>query len=191
MDNAIHGINSVQLYELLSFPIIAMIQADAQAARATVDFIESIGFNFDVKRKLDSSFGSLRMIDFSYQKIDENNNISEFRSSVPLLSLMPIPSLQIQEAKINLTAKITDIAIQNVKDTSSNRTLKSKFQLSNLKQTHIYAKPVAASGSKNEEIRASYDLTIEMKLGQADIAIGLERILQTLDQAINERKIEK
>jgi hypothetical protein len=200
MADSIYGIRSLQLFELLSAPLVAMVQADAQAARATLEFIQAVGL-VEPKEGTeagegDTQAGRLRMAQIRYQKLDENNQVAEFVASVPLLSLVPIPSLQIKDAKVALTAKITDIAEEKaapaapaapaavapaVASTSLATSLKAR-------PLRVLAKPVSASGAKNQEVRGSYDLEVEISLGQADVPMGMERVFQLMDQAIQDKK---
>ena len=133
--------------------------------------------------------GRLRMAEFRYQKVDENGNLSDFTVSVPLLSLVPIPAIQIKEAKVGLTAKITDVVPE--KTATATTPAVSKVGAFATRRLDILAKPVAASGAKGQETRGSYDLEVEIKLGQADVTAGMERIFQLLDQAFAEKKTDQ
>jgi hypothetical protein len=181
----IRGIQAMKLFELLSAPMVAMIQADVQAARATVEFIESVGFvPAEGAAVEDGKMGRLRMAEFRYQKIDENGQTSEFTVSVPLLSLVPIPAIQIKQAKVGLSAKITDVVPEKP---GGARAISNAAGLAT-RRLDILAKPVAASGAKGQETRGSFDLEVEITLGQADVTVGMEKIFQLLDQAVQEKK---
>jgi len=191
----IRGIQAMKLYELLSAPMIAMVQADVQAARATVDFIEAVGFvpSTSPPPGEDTLVGRLRMAEFRYQKLDENGNITDFTVSVPLLSLVPIPAIQIKQGKIALSAKITDVVpekVTGVRSLSAVPGVAGRAAWVASRRLDILAKPVASSGAKGQETRGSFDLEIEITLGQADMTIGMEKIFQLMDQAIHEKKVE-
>ncbi len=185
----IRGIQAINLFELLSAPLVAMVQADVQAARTTVDFIESVGFLPEQGPSAEGAgkLGRLRMAEFRYQKVDENGQVSDFTVSVPLLSLVPIPSIQIKQAKVGLTAKITDIVPEKA---GATRAVSSSTVLA-ARRLDILAKPVSASGAKGQETRGSFDLEVEITLGQADVTVGMEKIFQLLDQAVAEKKTER
>ena len=182
MPELIRNIRSLELFELLSAPLVAMIQADAQAARATVEFIETVGFVPQAQGSAeDREPGRLRMAHFRYQKLDENNELREFVASVPLLALVPVPALQIKQAKVSLTAKITDVAAEKVAAVTPLQE----------RRLRVFAKPVAASGAKGQEVRTSFDLEVEISLGQADLPIGMEKMFNLLDQAIRDSKTDQ
>lgn len=176
----IQGIRALQLHELIGAPLVAMIQADALAARATLDFVETVGFVANGGGTEDGDAGRLRMAKFRYQKLDENGATAGFVAEVPILSLVPIPSLQIKEAKLSLAAKIVDMAVGATKPAVANAITSRALKL--------FTKPVASSGAKTQEVRASYDLDIQITLGQADVPIGMEKVFALLDQAIRDEK---
>lgn len=193
MADSIYGIRSLQLFELLSAPLVAMVQADAQAARATLEFIQAVGL-VEPKEGTeagegDTQAGRLRMAQIRYQKLDENNQVTEFVASIPLLSLVPIPSLQIKDAKVALTAKITDVGEEKAAPAAAPVVASTSLATSlKARPLRVLAKPVSASGAKNQEVRGSYDLEVEISLGQADVPMGMERVFQLMDQAIQDKK---
>ncbi|MGH6894582.1 MAG: DUF2589 domain-containing protein [Dongiaceae bacterium] len=189
----IQGIRALQLHELIGAPLVAMIQADALAARATLEFVESVGFVAANGQAGADDASRLRMARFRYEKLDENGAATSFVAEVPVLSLVPIPSLQIKEARLTLAAKIVDIAADSptatarLAATASGSATPAAGAIS-ARRLQIFAKPVASSGSKTQEVRSSFDLDIQITLGQADIPIGMEKIFALLDQAIRDEK---
>jgi hypothetical protein len=198
MADVIRSIRSLPLYELISAPLVAMIQADAQAAKATLEFIETVGFVAPSPAEggtgEDGEASQLRMAEFRYQKLDENNEISEFVASVPVLSLLPVPAVQIKEAKISFSAKIAEITREREEETGPSEAVAVAKPQPRLlswikpKRHEFLTKPVASSGPKDKEERGTYHLEIEISLGQADIPLGMERIFNLMDQAIQEKK---
>lgn len=153
---AIESISSLPFGMLIGAPLSAAIEAQAQAAKATIDFILTVGFlpptlpvgatqaqlanpdPVDIT-KADSqpvtaggftpdavtNAGQTRMVTFSYatktvdptdptKTIDSNATIT-----VPLLSVVPIPFLQIDEMTIDFVAKITEVITANSKASSA------------------------------------------------------------------------
>jgi hypothetical protein len=183
----IQSIRALQLHELIGAPLVAMIQADAQAARATLEFVETVGFVPPAAGAGVEESGQLRMARFRYKKLDENGAVAEFVAEVPILSLLPIPSLQIKEATLKLAAKIVDIAAEKAAPAPTTAAT-PVFTAIQARRLQISAKPVSSSGAKTAEVRASFDLDIEIKLGQADIPLGMEKVFQLMDQAIHDEK---
>lgn len=184
------GIFAIDLGELIGSPLAALVQAEARAAMTTAEFIEEVGFRVEENESDGAKRDPrLRMARFRYTKPGVNGEPAEFTVEVPLLSLMPIPALQIKEATVGLVARITDL----VKEPATKESLTAAPALQGRlldqirrRKVRIAAKPVASSGSRTQEVRGSYDLDITIKLGQSDTTVGIERLLQVLDQSIIE-----
>jgi hypothetical protein len=80
---------------LIGGPLTAASNASVKLARSTADFINAVGFNADQ---------SARTVLFKYEKSDADplgNPIrNEMSLQVPLLAIVPIPNLQIDEVNI-------------------------------------------------------------------------------------------
>lgn len=80
---------------LIGGPLIAVTQAQSLLAQSTADFINKVGFDDN---------GHMRMLAFDYQRqsVDDNGNSNSeaMRVSVPMLAIVPIPNLQIDEVNI-------------------------------------------------------------------------------------------
>ncbi len=85
----------LDMEQLIGGPLSAAANASSQLADTTADFIKRVGF--DKK-------GSLNTVAFGYQKRSVNEdgttNVDEMRVAVPLLAIVPIPNLQIDEVNI-------------------------------------------------------------------------------------------
>lgn len=190
-NGTLKGNMATLLHELISAPLVAMVQADALAARATVEFVEDVGFLESAASTAGSPQApALRMANFRFRKADETGELKEFEASIPLLALMPIPSLQIREGRVKLAAKIVDVSVETAPAAPSAppaRTVGSKLLAA--RRLNFVTKPVASSGSKTQETRGSFDLDIEITMSQADVPVGMEKIFQLMDSAINEKKV--
>ena len=172
MADELARVRSLPLGDLLGGAMVAVVQADALAARATLDFVQEVGF---VPSTDPETTGSLRMAAFRYQKRDEDGQVAEFVTEVPLLSLVTIPSLQVKEAKFSVVAKIDEIRRTGGGGKPA--------------MTELVARPAATSGSRTEEVRSSHHLQVEVTMAQADVTVGLERVFQLMDEAIRDRKV--
>lgn len=203
MADVIQGIRSLPLHDLIGATLVAIIEADAQAAQATLEYIETVGFVTPSKPEASAegegiAAGKLRMAEFKYRKLDENNEVSDFVASVPVLALVPIPALQVQDARFKLTAQITDIAAQDTTAPGANApaalatraatSIVSKIQP---RQYQLLTKPVASSGTKDQETRGNFHLEVEITMGQADLPLGMEKLFNMMDNAIREDKAAK
>lgn len=80
---------------LIGGPLTAAADASVLLANATADFIERVGFE---------NSGKARTVAFSYEKRTPNDDgtssLDELKVNVPLLAIVPIPNLQIDEVNV-------------------------------------------------------------------------------------------
>lgn len=100
---------SVPLGDLLGSPLVGIVQGQAQAAQATTEFIEKIGFNGTYSAE--GELGNLRMISFLYNKTNAQGEQETQRVEVPLLSLVNVPYIEVKDADLEYAIKVA--AIQN------------------------------------------------------------------------------
>jgi hypothetical protein len=199
------SVRALKLHELLGATLVAVVQADALAAKATLEYIETVGFAEATESETEDSeaeaAGRLRMASFRYKKLDANNDVAEFVAEVPILSLVPIPALQIKDATLSFAVKIDDItkttdgptptpavaaAASGVGTTTPMRLLDELRPTA----TQLVARPAASSGAKSQEVRSTHHLELKVTMAQADIPVGMEKIFDLLDQAIQDRKAQ-
>lgn len=85
----------LQMDQLIGGPLSAAADASTLLANSTADFINRVGFDAE---------GKVRNVAFGYQKrtpnVDGTSTLDEMRVSVPMLAIVPIPNLQIDEVNI-------------------------------------------------------------------------------------------
>ena len=100
----------IPISQLIAAPMVAMVEGETIAAKATKEFIETVGFKNSSSLNA-NDLGELAMVTFKYFKSNADFTQVEETVSVPILSLFPIPLLQIKNAEIefglDLTSKIT------------------------------------------------------------------------------------
>jgi hypothetical protein len=198
MADDVVSVRALKLHELLGATMVAVIQADALAAKATLEYIETVGFVAPAEGEGEeetTAGGTLRMASFRYKKRDETNAIADFVAEVPILSLVPIPALQVKDATFSFAVKIDDITKETEGGNPGNPDGATIAQPTSrlvtfLKPTatQLIARPAAASGPRTEEVRSTHHLEVKVTMAQADIPTGMEKIFNLLDQAIQDRK---
>lgn len=201
MSSAIQDIRSLPLFQIIGAPLLAIIQAEAQAAQTALEYIERVGFAIpeeegtEESEKQPADIGKLRMAKFTYKKLDENGEVAEFSVSVPVLSLVPIPMIQIREARVEFSVKITDVKTEEVK-TSINPPVKStesKRYVGWLQPARTeFRASMSGRSSKDTKTRTegTYELDIEVTIEKADFPTGLNKILEIMDHSIQDTKSE-
>lgn len=85
----------LDMEQLIGAPSRATADASAQLANSTADFINRVGFDKD---------GKVRTVSFGYQSRSVNedgtSNLDEMKVAVPMLAIVPIPNLQVDEVNI-------------------------------------------------------------------------------------------
>lgn len=112
------------LKNIIAAPLVATVQADVYAAVAFVKFIEEYGFEksegistritemgFDVNDGT-SHLGKLKMVTFyyDYEVIEDGKPVVRMvRVTLPFLSLVPLPLLQVSDAEYKFDIRITGV----------------------------------------------------------------------------------
>jgi hypothetical protein len=193
----VKDIRSLPLGEIIGAPLAAVVQAQTQAARATVEFIEKVGFIADEKRASELDIGKLRMAEFRYQKANENGVAADFTARVPVLSLVPIPGIQVKSARISFVAKINDAVSEKSDNAQQQRRAKggettASWLRPNLTSLRGSLAPAAQTNPKSgQAVRGSGELKVEIELEQMPLAPGLEKLLNLMEQAIGDEQDEK
>lgn len=184
MADAVKDLRALPLQELIGAPLVALVQAQALASRATVDFVEQVGF---ISGATESAPAQLRMAEFRYEKNDSSGTPAAFAARVPVLSLVPIPGIQVKDARIAFTAKITDAfsepangGVPGKKDGSATPAFLRPVL------THFRGSLAPERKPGTHESRGSCELNIEVTLEKMPIAPGLEKVLQMMEQAIQD-----
>lgn len=81
--------------QLIGAPLTAAADASLRLANSTADFINRVGFD---------ASGNVRNVSFKYEKRSMNedgtSNLDEMKVDVPMLAIVPIPNLQVDEVNI-------------------------------------------------------------------------------------------
>ena len=190
----------LSLSETIGSLMTSLVDAQAQAARATVEFIEDIG-TVEGSSELET-LHELRTVAFKYRKFDENFENKEFQVEVPLLGMVDIPLIAVKNATFHFNYKITQttkeesvpsntpLSINNSTRASNNLIVgKSIKALPIARPAKIVGKFEKKSSSSQASETGGLDVTIELE--KAAMPVGLERILEMLENAAMESQMEE
>ncbi len=192
-------IASLDFSNLIGGPLTAVINAQAQAAKSTIDFISSVGFDEErnpiyVKFKYPKQTQSYvpAVYENGTKKSDEiPAKIEVMELEVPLLTIVPIPFIRVDEATIDFNAKINAV---DTKDQNSSMNFGANLEVkqkwpggsAKLKASFSYQK-TTATGSK---VDRTYSMSIHIRAVQDDMPAGMERMLSILESSMLEKKSE-
>ena len=169
--------------DLLGAPMAAIVQAEAIAARATADFIKEVGFTKNTD-SVDSDFGAIKNISFSYNRQNADGTAQMALITVPLLTIVPIPTLRVAQAVIELDLAITQPE-ESILGGGDSRSNKSFGMEKPLRLKALFAKkPVGSSPATGNSISGNMNVKITME--QAEPTIGMVQLISILDNAKSE-----
>jgi hypothetical protein len=189
---------------MIGGPLIAVVNAQAQAALSTVNFIKSVGFKAGESDDPEASdTGDPIYVTFKYPKeispyqpaVPASGDtpatpavpaqIQQMKLEVPILTMLPIPFIRIEETTIDFNAKITSMEYRKV-DTNLkvDASLEAKagwfFGSAKLKVSTSYQR----STSEGSNVNRTYSLAIHVKAVQDEMPGGMEKILSILEESM-------
>ena len=174
--NLVSELNNIDFRKMIGGPLQAAVDAQVASSLATVDFIERVGFksNEDGTREL-------VMVDFSHKRIDFDEQGQpvgkEVKVTVPLLAMLPIPSLRIDHVTIDFNVKLNSVESSS---TSSSLGIgveaKGGWGPVSFKVSASYQRKTTNA----VEVKKEYSLNVNVKAVQDEIPAGLEKILGLL-----------
>jgi hypothetical protein len=182
---ALNELSAIPFGSLIGGPLIAAVEAQAKAAMTTVDFINAVGFDEDQTGK------KVRNVTFSYVTgRDRNNQDIQSTLDVPLLSIVPIPFLRIENMDIHFKASISQsmetkeseatTTAGEVKTTAGGGFLGWKAEMS----ASVSSKKDSSS-TRDSRYSVEYTMDINVHAVQDDIPAGLAKVLGLLNESMD------
>lgn len=185
MDNAkqqnVISVNSqvMELQQLIAGPLVSTIEADTLSSRRYLEMLQLIAFE-DVTEG-DRNIRRLRTLKFAYQE----TNVNGYRNkvvSIPLVTLLPLPLLQIKEADFDFDINILDAVSSGTVESFDYGEGKIEQSNENRRPFRLRASlaPKSGSGSYSDksEQQLSANMKVHVKMRQADMPAGLSNLLR-------------
>jgi hypothetical protein len=180
----------------------ALVEAQAESARTTVDFIRDVAFGPDAPE----TATNLVNVRFRYEKLDENQLPAPFTLEVPLLAMVDIPVISVKTATFQFAYDVTTVEKAEGEATApavgdsllaKPSVIKGRFVRTSL-QNIISAKPQIVAGttptvspsSAQESSREKGSVHVVVEIEKAPPPVGVERILDMLEVASKSKKVE-
>ena len=162
----------LDMHQLIGGPLSAAADASTLLANSTADFINKVGFD---------NQGNVRNVAFGYQRRTPNedgtSSLDEMKVSVPMLAIVPIPNLQIDEVNILFDMEVK----QSEKQESS---LDLGAQISGSMNLGIIKVNVSGSVSAHQSNTRSSDNSakyhVDVRATNHGIPEGLARVLDMM-----------
>lgn len=175
-DQARQQMGMLPFGSLIGGPLNAAVEAQANAATTSLEFIKSLTQTEDNK---------VLSVTFKYKNGDDIKELE-----VPLISIVPIPFLRIESMDIGFKANVS--ASNTAADTTTKSDSRSgKLSVSG-KNWFVKASLDASVSSKKDststrdsKYSVEYTMDINVHAVQDDVPAGLSRVLNILTESIN------
>lgn len=207
MPNPGQELATIDFESMLGGPLIAVVKAQAQAAMATVNFIKEVGFK-KPNQEITNPSGGAETMDPIYVKFKYWKETAPFQPAVPasgttaavpavpaqyeqqylevpILTMLPIPYLRMEETTIDFNVKINSIEYQKT-DTQYNISgaLQAKagwlWGSAKLRVSTAYQRKT----SQGLDVSRTYSMAVRIKAVQDEMPAGMERVLGILEDSI-------
>jgi hypothetical protein len=186
-------LSSLDFGALIGGPLIAVVNAQAQAALTTVEFIKSVGFVPPQNPGTPEAqkAGTPATVSFTYKKTvptaEGGTELKDVSLTVPLLSMLPIPYIRVDSVTIEFLAKINSVEYRQVDEnltinTASQGRLGFFFAGARLKVNTQYQKQTKEGAT----VTRDYSMRVNVKAVQEAMPGGLEKLLSILESGIKE-----
>jgi hypothetical protein len=186
---------AMHLYQLIGAPLLAVVQAEAQAAQTSADFIKRVGFESATppgtpeKMLQDGGdIGDLRMATFKVDRPGPNGTIQPHAISIPVLSLLPIPLLQVKDAEFSFSIRVlTRVPLQSSEDDKQPGMPPSKDYLA---PDRVEMKGLLAPHRSMGDQSSEMNINVKVRMEQADLPSGILKLLSAMDHATTQHVLE-
>ena len=168
----------MELQQLIAGPLVSTIEADALSTKRYLDILQAIAFEDEVKDG--KTVGrKLRTLSFSYTNADGHR---QKIVSIPLLTLVPLPLLQIQEADFDYDINILDAVSSSIDESFNYGEGRIEQGGKTVKPMRLRAALATTGGSGNTsgqtEQKLSANMKVHVKMRQTDVPAGLANMLR-------------
>lgn len=185
----------ISFRELIAGPLIATLSADFDAGVKFVEFFQKYGLEEENENKSgDGTEGQtvkpvrrFKMVTFRYNQAGR-----EYRVEVPLLSLIPLPLLQIDTAEFEFNIRVfTEVPPKLPESFDPSKTRTEAVQSNPMADPPYEGMKarLAPSAGRSEDgkpipsVDANMKVTVKMK--QADLPIGMIRLMRVFENSTN------
>lgn len=183
--------SAIDFGTLVGAQLSALIEAEAEAAEKSAEYIENVGFD----RQKDGTL-RLRMVTFEMPRRDVDGKIRRHTIQVPVLTLVPIPLLTIEEAEMDFDLHVEDIVQEETKSDApqpgtSPTIRQSLIGKSNTSVLTPRARLVTRlARTTKQDTTTAADLSMRVRIAQSPFPLGIERLINTADLAVEDNANE-
>lgn len=181
---ATNALQAIPFGSIIGGPLNACIEAQANAAKTSWDFIREVGL-------VDNEDGTEKKavyVNFEYRKDGRHAVLS-----VPLLTIVPIPFLAIKDIDIAFKANIsasssTSTTVSKSTAVSASAKVSAGFNMGLYKGSMEMSASVSSkkdsTATRDSKYSVEYTMDVAVKAGQDDMPAGMSKVLQMLNESI-------
>lgn len=178
-DVATSSLKSLPFGNIIGGPLVACVEAQAQAARTSWEFIQNVGLYTDGEEK--------KTVNVSFQFIKDGHMA---QVTVPLLTIVPIPYIAINSIDINFKANISASAASTEKENSSSATdvktsASARCFWARGSMNASYSSKKDSSATKDSKYSVEYTMDVAVHAGQDSMPAGMAKVLEMLNNSIS------
>ncbi len=167
----------LDMKSLIGGPLTAAADASILLARSTADFINDVGFDAN---------GKVRTAAFGYERRSANDdgtsNLEEMKVAVPMLAIVPIPNLQIDEVNVLFDMEVKR-SEKLEKSTDLGASLSGSAKFGPVKVSITGSVSSHSSNTRSSDNSAKYH--VDVKATNHGMPEGLSRVLDMMAACIS------
>lgn len=182
---ATSALQAIPFGSIIGGPLKACIEAQAMAAQTSWQFIQEVGLNTNKET------GQKEAVNVSFQFM-QNGRMAQL--NVPLLTIVPIPYIAIQNIDINFKANISassssasEQSSSSALDVGAEASMKvgwGPFSASASMKAN-YSSKKDSKATQNSQYSVEYTMDVAVKAGQDSMPAGLAKVLELLGSALD------
>lgn len=183
---ATSALQAIPFSTIIGAPLDACIKAQAMAAKTTWQFIQEVGM-----KKVEGKDETKEAVNVAFTFIQNGDTI---RLNIPLLSIIPIPYIAIQNIDIAFKANLS-AASSTAEERVSNEQFNSDVTAGALFGWGMWGVKMDLKGgySSKKDSRATqdskysveYTMDVGIRAGQESMPAGLAKVLEILNSSLN------
>ncbi|WP_026367394.1 DUF2589 domain-containing protein [Bacteroides sp. 14(A)] len=182
---ATSALQAIPFGSIIGGPLKACIEAQAMAAQTSWQFIQEVGLN------INPTTGEKEVVNVSFSFL-QNGRMAQL--NVPLLTIVPIPYIAIQNIDINFKANIS-ASSSSVSETSSSQNVDVGGEASaslgwgpfsmQASMKASYSSKKDSRATKNSQYSVEYTMDVAVKAGQDSMPVGFAKVLELLGSSLD------
>jgi len=176
--------------DLIGGPLSAAVKASFNLAKSTADFVTQVGFE---SKEVDGKTvaGNVRNVNFAFNRTGDDGKPETVQMEVPMLTIVPIPSLQVDLVDITFDMEVKSSTSETDKfNASASASASASGGWGPFKAEVKISGSVSTSKENTRTSDTSAKYHVQVKAGSRDIPEGLSRVLDIMHQAIVPLKSE-